>query len=160
MVPLPRLSPSVRAFLNTEAGSAALLLAATVAALVWANLPGTSYHDVWATTASIRFNHSVLELDLAHWINDAAMAIFFLVVGLEISREVTVGELRSVRNVAAPALGAVGGLVLPAVLYLRSIMAAPARTAGAFRCRPTRRSSPASWPCSARAARTGCGCSC
>jgi NhaA family Na+:H+ antiporter len=118
VVPLPRLSPSVRTFLNTEAGSAALLLAATVAALVWANMPGTSYHDVWSTTASIRFNHSVLELDLGHWINDAAMAIFFLVVGLEISREVTVGELRSIRNVAAPALGAVGGLALPAVLYL------------------------------------------
>jgi Na+:H+ antiporter, NhaA family len=118
VVPLPRLSPAVRTFLKTEAGSAVLLLAATVAALVWVNLPGSSYHDVWATTASIRFNHYLLELDLAHWINDAAMAIFFLVVGLEISREVTVGELRSVRNVAAPALGAIGGLILPAVLYL------------------------------------------
>jgi Na+:H+ antiporter, NhaA family len=117
VVPLPRLSPSVKTFLNTEAGSAALLLAATVAALVWANLPGTTYHDVWATTASIRFNHYQVALDLTHWINDAAMAIFFLVVGLEISREVTVGDLRSIRNVAAPALGAIGGLVLPAVLY-------------------------------------------
>src|ERR1700761_5386843 len=73
VVPLPRLSPSVRSFLNTEAGSAALLLGATVAALIWANLPGTSYHDVWATTASIRFDHYALELDLTHWINDAAM---------------------------------------------------------------------------------------
>ena len=52
VVPLPRLSPSVRTFLSTEAGSAVLLLVATVAALVWANLPGTSYHDVWATNAA------------------------------------------------------------------------------------------------------------
>jgi NhaA family Na+:H+ antiporter len=118
VVPLPRLSPSVRTFLNTEAGSAALLLAATISALVWANLPGDSYHHVWSTIASIRFDRFELRLDLLHWINDAAMAIFFLVVGLEISREVTVGDLRSVRNVAAPAFGAVGGLILPALLYL------------------------------------------
>jgi NhaA family Na+:H+ antiporter len=118
VVPLPRLSPSVKTFLATEAGSAVLLLAATLAALVWVNLPGTSYHDVWTTTASIRFSHLQLQLDLVHWINDAAMAIFFLVVGLEISREVTVGELRSVRSIAAPALGAIGGLALPALIYL------------------------------------------
>ncbi len=117
VVPLPRLSPPVRTFLNTEAGSAALLLAATVAALVWANAPGGSYHDVWATVASVRFGHYGIALDLTHWLNDGLMSIFFLVVGLEISREVTIGDLRSVRNVAAPALGAIGGLALPAVLY-------------------------------------------
>jgi NhaA family Na+:H+ antiporter len=117
VVPLPRLSPSVRTFLNTEAGSAVLLLVATVAALIWANVPGDTYHSVWATNASISFNHSALSLDLVRWINDAAMAIFFLVVGLEISREVTVGDLRSVRNIAAPAFGAIGGLVLPALIY-------------------------------------------
>jgi NhaA family Na+:H+ antiporter len=117
VVPLPRLSPSVRTFLNTEAGSAVLLLVATVAALIWANMPGDTYHTVWATNASISFNHSVLSLDLVRWINDAAMAIFFLVVGLEISREVTVGDLRSVRNIAAPAFGAIGGLALPAIIY-------------------------------------------
>src|SRR6201996_776129 len=71
VVPLPRLSPSVRTFLNTEAGSAALLLAATIAALIWANLPGTSYHDVWSTIASVRFDRFELRLDLLHWINDA-----------------------------------------------------------------------------------------
>jgi NhaA family Na+:H+ antiporter len=118
VVPLPRLSPSVRTFLATEAGSAVLLLVATVAALIWANVPGTSYLDFWSTTASIRVNHVMLQLDLVHWINDAAMAIFFLVVGLEISREVTVGELRSLRTIAAPAFGAIGGLALPAIIYL------------------------------------------
>jgi Na+/H+ antiporter NhaA len=117
VVPLPRLSPSVRSYLATEAGSAVLLLAATVAALIWVNMPGSSYHDVWATTASIRFNHSELNLDLTQWINDAAMAVFFMVVGLEISRELTVGDLRKLRNVAAPALGAIGGLTVPALIY-------------------------------------------
>ena len=52
-------------------------------------------------------------MDLRHWVNDAAMALFFLVVGLEITREVTTGELRDRRNVAAPALGALGGLACP-----------------------------------------------
>jgi NhaA family Na+:H+ antiporter len=118
VVPLPRLSPSARQFLATEAGSAALLLVATVTALVWANVPGwASYESVWSTVASIRVGDVALSLDLRHWINDAAMAIFFLVVGLEISREVTVGDLRTVRSVAAPALGAVGGLAIPALLY-------------------------------------------
>lgn len=119
VVPLPRLSPSVRQFLAEETGSAMLLLGATVAALVWANVPGwSSYESVWSTVASFRVGDLALELDLRHWVNDAAMAIFFLVVGLEISREVTVGGLRSVRAVAAPALGAIGGLVVPALLYL------------------------------------------
>ncbi|MCU1658133.1 MAG: Na+/H+ antiporter NhaA [Pseudonocardiales bacterium] len=118
VVPLPRVSPDLRRFLSTEAGSAILLLAAAVAALIWANVPGwTSYETVWSTIASIRIGNWSLTLDVRHWINDAAMAIFFLVVGLEVSREVSVGELRSVRAVAAPALGAVGGLAVPAVLY-------------------------------------------
>ena len=118
VVPLPRLSPGIRQFLATEAGSATLLLAAAVVALVWANVPGwATYESVWSTMASIRVGNWVFALDLRHWINDAAMAIFFLVVGLEISRELTVGDLRSVHSVAAPALGALGGLAVPAVIY-------------------------------------------
>ncbi|SOD71670.1 sodium/proton antiporter (NhaA family) [Jatrophihabitans sp. GAS493] len=119
VVPLPRLSPGVRRFLQTEAGSAMLLLVATVAALIWANLPQWhSYISFWSTPISIEVGNHGLSLDLQHWINDAAMAIFFLVVGLEISREVTVGDLRTVKSVAAPALGAIGGLAVPALLYL------------------------------------------
>jgi NhaA family Na+:H+ antiporter len=117
-VPLSFVSQPLRRFLATEAGGAVLLLVATVAALVWANVPGGSYDSLWDTVASVRVGDHALSLDLRHWVNDAAMAIFFLVVGLEISREVTVGELRNRRSVTVPALGAIGGLALPAVLYL------------------------------------------
>jgi NhaA family Na+:H+ antiporter len=115
---VPYLSDPFKRFLAQEAGSAAILLAATVFALIWANLPGGSYTSFWATGAEARIGSAVLEMDLQHVVNDAAMAIFFMVVGLEISREVSVGELRDKRTVIVPALGAVGGLVLPALIYL------------------------------------------
>jgi NhaA family Na+:H+ antiporter len=118
-VRVPGLNPAVRDFLATEAGSAVVLLAATVVALVWANSPwSAAYDDLWATTAGIHVGDLSLDLDLQHWVNDAAMAIFFAVVGLEISREATSGELRDKRTVAVPALGALGGLLVPVLIYL------------------------------------------
>ncbi|MCR6491478.1 Na+/H+ antiporter NhaA [Cellulomonas sp. P24] len=117
-VHLPLLAPSVRTFLSTEAGGAVLLLAATVVALVWANLAPGSYVHLWSTTAGFHVGGTSLELDLHGWVNDAAMAVFFLVVGLEISREATVGDLRNPRAIAVPALGAFGGLTVPALLYV------------------------------------------
>jgi Na+/H+ antiporter NhaA len=117
-IPLPHVSLPLKRFLATEAGGGALLLAAAVAALLWANLAGGTYEAVWGTEAAIRVGDATLSLDLRHWVNDGAMAIFFLVVGLEISRQVTVGELHSPRAVFVPAIGAVGGLLLPALLYL------------------------------------------
>lgn len=118
-VRLPSVSPSVRDFLATEAGSAVFLLGATVLALVWANSPlSGSYDALWSTTAGFHLGSFGLDLDLHHWVNDAAMAVFFCVVGLEINREVTSGELRDRRTVAVPALGALGGLAVPAVIYL------------------------------------------
>jgi Na+:H+ antiporter, NhaA family len=116
-VPLPYVSPSLRSFLATEAGGAVLLLAAAALALVWANLPGAGYEAFWHTPTLLQVGSLSMELDLRHWVNDAGMSLFFLVVGLEISREVTVGELHSVRSVIVPALGAIGGLVTPAVIY-------------------------------------------
>jgi len=116
---LPSVSPSVRDFLATEAGSAVFLLAATVVALVWANSPlADGYEALWSTRAGFHVGPLGLDLDLHHWVNDAAMAVFFCVVGLEISREVTSGELRDRRTVAVPALGALGGLAVPALIYL------------------------------------------
>jgi Na+:H+ antiporter, NhaA family len=118
-VNLPTLSPSSRLYMGTEAGGSALLLAATVLALVWANSPwSASYDSLWHTPATIGVGGAAVTLDLQHWVNDALMALFFLVVGLEITREVATGELRDRRSVAAPALGALGGLVTPALLYL------------------------------------------
>jgi Na+/H+ antiporter NhaA len=105
--------------MGTEAGGSALLLGATLLALAWANSPwSASYDAFWSTPATIGIGDAALTLDLKHWVNDAAMALFFLVVGLEITREVSTGELRDRRTVAAPALGAAGGLAVPALVYL------------------------------------------
>src|SRR5215212_2573992 len=126
-VSVPTLSPSSKLYFGTEAGGSAILLVATVVALAWANSPWSeSYSAFWHTPATIGVGDLVLTLDLRHWVNDAAMALFFLVVGLEVSREVTTGELRDRRNVAAPALGALGGLVLPALIYLAFNPSGPA----------------------------------
>jgi Na+/H+ antiporter NhaA len=113
--------------MGTEAGGSALLLLATVLALAWANSPwAAAYESFWELPASIGIGGAELTLDLRHWVNDAAMALFFLVVGLEITREVSTGELRDRRNVAAPALGALGGLAVPALLYLAFNPSGPA----------------------------------
>lgn len=118
-VRLPSVNTSVRDFLVTESGSALALLAATVLALVWANSPWSAAYDaLWSTSAGFHLGSWGLDLDLHHWVNDAAMAVFFCVVGLEINREVTSGELRDRRTIAVPALGALGGLAVPALIYL------------------------------------------
>jgi NhaA family Na+:H+ antiporter len=124
-VPIPYRSASLGRFLANEATSAALLLVFALTALLWANL-GTSYESFWTTEVALRVGDWSMALDLRHVVNDAAMAVFFLVVGLEISREVTVGELRNRRTVIIPALGAVGGLLLPALIYLAFEHSGPA----------------------------------
>lgn len=126
-VSLPTLSPGSRLYMGTEAGGSALLLAATVLALAWANSPWAGgYESFWATTATLGVGDAALTMDLQHWVNDAAMALFFLVVGLEITREVATGELRDRRTVMAPALGALGGLMVPALVYLAFNPSGPA----------------------------------
>src|SRR5688500_6402637 len=124
---MPTLSPSSRLYMGTESGGSALLLAATLLALAWANSPWSAGYDAfWSMPASIGVGDLTLSLDLRHWVNDAVMALFFLVVGLEVTREVTTGELRDRRNIAAPALGALGGLVVPALIYLAFNPSGPA----------------------------------
>src|SRR5215217_2391694 len=126
-VSVPTLSPSSKLYVGTEAGGSALLLAATLLALAWANSPWSGgYDEFWSTQATLGVGVLELSLDLRHWVNDAAMALFFLVVGLEITREVSTGELRDRRNVAAPALGALGGLAVPALIYLMFNSSGPA----------------------------------
>jgi NhaA family Na+:H+ antiporter len=115
----PQMTPAVRRFIANEAGSAAVLLVASVAAVIWANLPFTdSYQRFWSTPVRLVFGGHSAGLDLQHVVNDAAMAVFFLVVGLEISREMTAGELRERRAVTVPACGALGGMLLPIGIYL------------------------------------------
>jgi Na+/H+ antiporter NhaA len=111
------LSRAARSFLSTESGSAVLLLGAAVVALVWANLLG-GYEDFWHTEFSLVLGGWELTEDLRHWVNDGLMVLFFFSVGLEISREMVLGELRGLRALAAPTIAAVGGLVVPALLFL------------------------------------------
>jgi len=118
-IPLRSVAPSVRAFLATEAGGAMLLLGAALVAIVWANTPWAgSYEALWEAEAGLRLGPWEFSMELLHWVNDAMMAVFFLVIGLEINREITSGELRNPRAVAVPALGALGGLAIPALIYL------------------------------------------
>ncbi|MBI4933621.1 MAG: Na+/H+ antiporter NhaA [Actinobacteria bacterium] len=117
--PLSRMVSPLRDFLHTEAAGGILLVLASVAALVWANSPWkASYHRLWESTISITVAGHSLSLDLQHWVNDGLMTIFFLVVGLEIKRELTTGHLAGRRAATLPVAAAVGGMVVPAVLYL------------------------------------------
>jgi len=122
------LSRAARSFLRTEAGSAVLLLTAAVLALLWTNVAG-GYEEFWHTDLTMRFGETEFGLDLRHWVNDGLMVLFFLSVGLEISRETTLGELRGVRALIAPAFGALGGLVVPAGLYLLALADGPGAVA-------------------------------
>ncbi len=116
---LPRLlARPLQQFLQTEASSGVLLLAAAVVALLWSNLSGDSYERFWHTELTIGVGNWAIQEDLRHWINDGAMALFFFVVGLEIKREMISGELRELRAAAFPAIAAVGGMVVPAAIYL------------------------------------------
>jgi NhaA family Na+:H+ antiporter len=118
--PLPRrvLRP-LQSFLQQEEASGILLLAAAVVALVWANSPwSASYEAFWHTPVRIRVGQWVIDWDLRHLVNDGLMTLFFLVVGLEIKREVLTGELRERRAAALPILAALGGMVVPALLFV------------------------------------------
>lgn len=97
--------------------SAGFLLAATLIALVWANV-GDSYEAFWHTPLTVSVGDYSISLDLKHWVNDALMTLFFFVVGLEVKRELAIGELTDRSRAAVPLLGAVAGLAVPAALFL------------------------------------------
>ena len=114
-----RVVQPLQSFLATEAAGGAVLLVAAVVALAWANSPWSGAYDrLWATELSLRLGGLELSEDLRHWVNDLLMAVFFFVVGLEIKREVVHGALRDRRQAALPLLCAVGGMAVPAALYL------------------------------------------
>jgi Na+/H+ antiporter NhaA len=112
------LETPLRRFLRTETGSAAVLLAATIAALVWVNLDATSYGDVWGTELSIRIGDAGVSQDLRQWVNTGLMTFFFFVVGLEARREFDMGELRERRRLTLPVAAGIGGMVVPIAIYL------------------------------------------
>jgi Na+:H+ antiporter, NhaA family len=108
-------------FLETEAAGGVVLIVAALAAIVWANGPfGTSYESFWGTPLRVELGGllHIDHLDLRAWVNDALMAFFFFVAGLEIKREVVHGDLRNPRAAALPAIAAIGGMIVPAMVYV------------------------------------------
>jgi Na+/H+ antiporter NhaA len=112
------LETPLRQFLRTETGGAAVLLAATISALVWVNVDASSYQDLWATVLSIDVGGSGVALDLRQWVNSGLMTFFFFVVGLEARREFDLGELRERRRFALPLLAGIGGMAMAVGIYL------------------------------------------
>ncbi len=113
-----RLVLPLQRFLYTETSSGILLLLSAVAALIWANGSwSASYENFWHTPVSVQIGGFSLAHDLREWINDALMVLFFFVVGIEVKREVKHGELAGVRRAALPVIAALGGMLVPALLY-------------------------------------------
>src|SRR3954466_13016762 len=109
----------LRAFLKTETGGTSVLLAATLLALLWANSPwGGTSESFWHTGMGLSFGSATFELDLRHWVNDGLMTVFFFLIGLEISYEARLGQLRDRRLIAVPTAAALGGMMVPAGVYL------------------------------------------
>lgn len=107
-----------RSFFKTEAAGGVLLLLFAVLALVWANSPwADSYFGLWKTYVTAGVGSQEISKPLLLWVNDGLMAIFFFLVGLEIKREMLVGELADLKKAAFPMAAALGGMVVPALLY-------------------------------------------
>ena len=107
----------LESFIHRETSGSILLFGATVVALIWANSPwSASYFALWKIPLKIGLR-PLFSMDLHHWIDDGLMVLFFLVVGLEIKREIVKGELSSFRQAALPIFAALGGMILPALLY-------------------------------------------
>jgi Na+/H+ antiporter NhaA len=112
------LQTPLRQFLRLETGSAIFLLGAALAALAWANIDHSAYEDLWRTRLSIRVGDSGISQDLRHWVNNGLMTFFFFVVGLELRREFDVGELRQRSRLTLPVLAGLGGMAVPALIFL------------------------------------------
>lgn len=117
--PVPRrLLTPLRRFMQLEVASGSVLLAASVIALVWANLGTASYERVWTTGVTVAIGDWRITEDLLHVVNDGLMTIFFLVIGLEVKRELVLGELSTVRAALLPAFAALGGVIVPALIFV------------------------------------------
>ena len=108
----------LREFLHWEASGGLVLLLATAVALIWANLGGASYEGLWDTVVRLEVAGTVLEQDLRHLVNDGLMTLFFLVIGLEVKRELAVGQLRTRRAAMLPVFAAGGGMLVPALVFI------------------------------------------
>lgn len=117
--PIDRILRPFQQFAERETSSGVVLLGCAFAALAWANSPwGASYEQLWQQPITIGHVRWGLTMSLHHWINDGLMAIFFFVVGLEIKRELLIGELSTRQTAALPIAGALGGMIVPALIYV------------------------------------------
>lgn len=113
-----------RWFARLEASSGIVLLACVIIAMAWVNSPiGHTHHEFFHAHVGIEIDNEIVGLPLIEWIDEALMALFFLLVGLEIKREILIGELRSPRRAALPIIGAIGGMVAPAAIF--AVIAGP-----------------------------------
>jgi NhaA family Na+:H+ antiporter len=116
--PIEKIIEPVQEFIHKETSGGILLIFCTIIALIWANSPfADSYHHLWETYLSVGVGKIGLNYSLHHWINDGLMVIFFFVVGLEIKRELLVGELSTAKKAALPIAAALGGMIFPALIY-------------------------------------------
>ena len=106
-----------RHFLKKIVTGGFLILSATVVALLWANIAPHSYHKFWHTQLTISLGALAISKSMLHWIDEALMALFFFTVGLEIKREILIGELSSLKKAALPVAAALGGMIFPAAIY-------------------------------------------
>ena len=157
-----RLGRPVQNFMRIEAASGVVLVIATIAALIIANTAlRDTYHDVLETHLEIVFGSwHVLDESVEHLINDGLMAIFFFVVGVEIKRELVAGELRDPRAAALPSIAAIGGMVVPALIYFALNTSSPESAGWGIPMAPTSRSPSGSCRCWGVASRVSSSCSC
>lgn len=114
---LSRIVDPIADFMRVETSSGIILLIAAAVALIWANIPGHTYEEFWHIHLTLGFGEFAVNESLEAWVNDGLMTIFFFVVGLEIKRELVLGELRDPKTAALPGMAAIGGMVVPALLY-------------------------------------------
>lgn len=119
---------SARRNFDADILASIVLACATVAALIWANI-GDSYMQVWSLEAGVNIGDVGLSMSLGHWVNEALMAVFFFAVGLDVRRELSIGELRQRERAMVSVFGALGGLVIPAAIFLLFTFGTPAAVA-------------------------------
>lgn len=117
--PIDRFLRPLHEFIHRQASSGIVLLFSAVVALIWANSQWAHvYHDFWHTEVSFNIGGTGISKDILHWVNDGLMAVFFFLVGLEIKREFLVGELSNIKQALLPIFCAVGGMAIPALVYM------------------------------------------
>jgi NhaA family Na+:H+ antiporter len=117
--PMARITAALNRFIHVESASGIVLLLATAVAMILSNsFANSAMHHFWMTPIGIAIGSFEFRMSLEHWINDGLMAIFFFVIGLEVKRELVLGELRDPRRAVLPIAAAVGGMIVPAGVYL------------------------------------------